>query len=112
MLLRRGDVALINFDPARQFEAASRRPAIVVSNNLANAVMPVVIVIPLTTNLARVYPHETVLNVNRSGLEYPCKTQPHLIRHINVDRVEKVLSYIPEDLMEEISAKLREHLFL
>ena len=111
-LLRRGDIVLINFDPARDFEAASRRPAIIVSNNIANSVMPVIVTVPLTTNLIRVYPHETVLDVSRSGLEAPCKTQPHLIRHVSASRVERTLSHVPGDLMLEIDAKLREHLAL
>ena len=110
--LRRGDVVLVNFNPARPFEAALTRPAIVVSNNLANAVMHVIIVLPLTTNLSRVYPHETLLPVNRSGLEHDSKTQPHLLRHVSVSRVEKVLSHIPADLTQDIDAKLREHLAL
>lgn len=112
MLLRRGDIALVDFDPARQFEAAAKRPAIIVSNNLANSVMHVVVVLPLTINLARVYPHETVLPIHRSGLEQPCKTQPHLIRHVSMSRVEQTLSHVPEDFMAEINAKLREHLAL
>ena len=105
-------MVLIDFDPARQFEAGSKRPAVVVSNNLANAVTSVIIVVPLTTNPARVYPHETVLPVNRSGLEFDSKTQPHLIRHVSVSRVEKVLSGVPDDLMTEIDGRLREHLAL
>lgn len=110
--LRRGDLVLIDFDPARLFEAAAKRPAIIVSNNIANAVMHVVIVIPLTTQLSRVYPHETFLPVNRSGLEQDCKTQPHLLRHVSVSRVEKVLGHLPEDLMQDVDGKLREHLAL
>lgn len=112
MLFRRGDITLVDFDPAQQFEAAAKRPAIIVSNNLSNSVMHVVVVLPLTTNLARVYPHETVLPIHRSGLEESCKTQPHLIRHINTGRIKRTLSHVPEDLMVEIDAKLREHLAL
>lgn len=110
--LRRGDIVLIDFDPARSFEAAAKRPAIIVSNNIANAVMHVVIVIPLTTNLSRVYPHETLLPVGRSGLEHDSKTQPHLLRHVSVSRVLRVFGQLPEDLMQEIDGKLREHLAL
>lgn len=112
MLIRRGDIVLIDFDPARQYEVAARRPAIVVSNNIANSVMPIIIVIPLTTNMERVYPHETVLPIHRNGLNYECKTQPHLLRHVSVSRVESILSHLPQDLMAEVDAKLREHLAL
>ena len=94
--LRRGDIALIDFDPARSFEAASKRPAIIVSNNTANAVMHTAIVMPLTSNLSSIYPHKTLLDVHRSGLRKKSKTQPHLLRHISLSRLERVLSYLPE----------------
>ena len=111
-LLRRGDLVFIDFDPARSFEAAAKRPAIVVSNNIANSVMHTVIVIPLTSGVSRVYPHETFLPVHLSGLERDSKTQPHLLRHVSVGRVERVLGHLDGDLMREVDEKLREHLAL
>jgi mRNA-degrading endonuclease toxin of MazEF toxin-antitoxin module len=39
-------------------EAAKQRPAVVVTNNIANDVAPVIVVVPLTTNLEWLYPHE------------------------------------------------------
>lgn len=112
MLIRRGDIVLVNFDPAMRHEAAAERPAVVLTNNIANAVAPVIVVVPLTTNLERVYPHELVLPVYRSGLEHESKAQVHLIRHVSKERVVKVLSHLPEDLMRELDGRLREHLAL
>jgi mRNA interferase MazF len=112
ILLRRGDIVLVDFDPARSFEAALTRPALVVSNNAANAVMHVIIVIPLTSNVTRIYPHETYLPVERSGLDRDSKTQPHLLRHVSRSRIQRVLSHLPEDLMTDIDNKLCEHLSL
>ncbi len=106
------EIALIDFDPARHFEAASKRPAIVVSNNIANSAMHVVTVVPLTTHLSRIYPHEMLLRVHLSGLDYDSKTQPHLLRHMSVSRIEHVLGHLSSDVMEEIDARLREHLAL
>lgn len=112
MLLRRGDIVLVNFDPAQQDEAAKSRPAIIVSNNIANLHAHVVTVIPLTTNLSRIYPHELLLPVHGSGLEAESKTQVHLIRHISRHRILKALGHLPEDLMQDLDVLLREHLSL
>ena len=112
MLLRRGDIVLVDFDPAQADEAARTRPAVVVSNNLANVHAHVVTVIPLTTNLERVYPHEIVLPVNRTDLDADSKTQVHLIRHVSKNRLKKTVGYVPEDLLQKLDGLLREHLSL
>jgi mRNA interferase MazF len=111
VLIRRGDIVLVDFDPAMH-EAAKQRPAVVVTNNIANDVAPVIVVVPLTTNLERLYPHEIVLPVNRTGLEHDGKAQVHLIRHVSARRVSDVLGHVPDDLMIDLDAQLREHLAL
>lgn len=73
---------------------------------------PVLLVVPLTTNLERLYPHETLLPVNRTGLEHDSKTQVHLFRHVSTQRISKVLAHVPDDLMFELDVRLREHLAL
>lgn len=112
MVLRRGDIVLVNFDPAQQNEAAKTRPAVIVSNNIANHHAHVVTVIPLTTNLSRIYPHEMVLELYQTGLDADSKTQVHLLRHISKARILRVLGHVPEDLMAQLDALLREHLSL
>ncbi len=112
MIFRRGDIILADFDPSQKHEVAAQRPAVVVTNNIANNVAPVIVVIPLTTNLERLYPHELLLPVNRTGLEHESKAQVHLLRHISKLRVKKVLGHVSEDLMQQLDIRLREHLAL
>ncbi len=61
--MRRGEVWWIDFDPAVGGEIRKTRPAIIVSNDLANAALNRVQVIPLTSNAGRLYPSETVVTV-------------------------------------------------
>lgn len=112
VMLRRGDIVLVDFDPALPFEAALTRPAIVVSNDIANAFMNVVVVVPLTSNTSKVYPHETFVPAFESGLDRDSKTQPHLVRHINTNRIKGLLSRLPKDLLTDLDRKMREHLAL
>lgn len=112
MLLRRGDIVLADFDPVMSGEAASTRPAVVVSNNHANQYLPTATVVPLTSNLSRVYPHECVLPNQRTGLDQDSKAQPPLIRGISTRRIVRVIGYVPEDLMQRLDELLREHLGL
>ena len=112
MLLRRDDIVLVDFDPAQTPEVAQTRPAVIVSNNIANLHANVVNGVPLTTRLGRVYPHENVLPVSRTGLDADSKTQVHLLRHVSKARIRKVLGHVPDDLMSQLDGLLREHLSL
>jgi|SRR6185437_3836365 mRNA interferase MazF len=61
---RRGEVWWVSFDLAVGGEIQKTRPAIIVSNNAANAVLNRVIVVPVTSKAMRVYPGEAVIEIN------------------------------------------------
>lgn len=69
----RGEVRLTDLDPARGSESSKRRPAVIVSNNRANAAARrtgggVVTVVPVTSNVARVFPFQVLLPAEAAGL--------------------------------------------
>ena len=62
----RGEIRLVDLDPARPAEANKRRPAVIVSNDRANATAArlgrgVVTVVTITSNVSRVYPFQVAL---------------------------------------------------
>ena len=61
--IRRGDIWWADFDPALGGEMRKMRPAVVVSNDDANAILNRVQVVPLTSRVQRIYPSEAIVRV-------------------------------------------------
>jgi mRNA interferase MazF len=57
-------------------EALKTRPAVIISRDTANRVLQRVVVVPLTGNISRIYPAETVVTVRgvQSKALAGCKT--------------------------------------
>ena len=109
-LIRRGDIWLINYRPdGREGEAAQTHPGVVVSNNANNDRAHLLQVVPLTSNIERVYVTNLVLPNQRTGLDNDSKAQVEATRAVHVSRLIKRLGFVPDDLMTELDAKLRMH---
>lgn len=113
--MRRGEVRLVDLDPARDAEANKRRPAVVVSNDRANATAArlgrgVVTVVPVTSNLTRVYPFQVALPAEQTGLRMDSKAQAEQIRSVSVERIGPPLGFVPAHLMAQLDDALRLHL--
>lgn len=115
--MRRGEIVSVSFDPARGSEAAKMRPAVVVSNDAANATAArlgrgVITVVPVTSNTARIYPFQVLLPARQTGLLRDSKAQAEQIRSVDVERVGERLGQLPAALIVELDSALRIHLNL
>jgi mRNA interferase MazF len=115
--VRRGEIVTVSLDPARGSEARKTRPAIVVSNDAANATATrlgrgVITVVPVTTSIARVYPFQVLLPARQTGLPRDSKAQAEQVRSVAVERVGKRIGQLPPALAAELDQALRVHLSL
>ena len=113
----RGEIRLTDLDPAGGSEANKRRPAVIVSNDRANAVADrhgrgVVTIVPLTSNVARVFAFQTLLPARETGLRLDSKARAEQVRSVSVARVGPAVGRVPAHLMADLDDALRLHLQL
>lgn len=115
--MRRGDIHSVDLDPVRGSEASKRRPAVIVSNDGANATAArlgrgVVTVVPVSSNVERVYPFQVLLPAAITGLGRDSKAQAEQVRSIAVERIGERMGVVPHAVMLDLDEALRLHLDL
>jgi mRNA interferase MazF len=115
--MRRGEIRLVAFEPARGSEVNKRRPAVIVSNDGANTSAErlgrgVLTVVPITSNITRVHPFQVLLPASETGLATDSKAQAEQVRSVAVERIGPHLGMVPTELQAALDEALRLHLAL
>jgi mRNA interferase MazF len=113
----RGEIWLTDLEPVRGSEANKRRPAVIVSNDRANSVARrlgrgVITVVPVTSNTEHVFPFQTLLPADVTGLQRDSKAQAEQVRSIAVERLDSAIGRVPANVMAQVDDALRLHLHL
>jgi mRNA interferase MazF len=111
--MRRGEIYYADLTPTVGSEINKRRPVLIVSNDANNRVASTVTVLPITSNVSRVYPFELLLAPRESGLPKPSKAQAQQIRTISKERMRgAAVGRLNVALMRKAEDAMRLHLDL
>ncbi len=95
--MKQGEVWQANLNPAKGSEQAGFRPVVILSGNLMNTHLPVVITAPLTTKI-KGYKGNPVLKPSKTnGLKNESELLVFHIRSVSKDRLVKKLGNITSD---------------
>ena len=111
--MKRGEILYAELSPTAGAEINKRRPVLIVSNDANNRAASTVTVLPITSNLTRVYPFEVALSRADSGLPKDSKAQAQQIRTIAKERITgAALGRLAANKLREVDAAIRLHLAL
>ncbi len=100
---KRGEVWWVNFDPSIGTEAAKTRPAIIVSNDISNEFLERVQVVPLTSNITKIYPSETLIALR----DKKSKAVADQIATVSKLRIRKKIGTLSSDELASVEFVLK-----
>lgn len=115
--MRRGEIRWVALDQGDERHGKAQRPAVIVSNDGANAAaarrgVGIVTIVPLTTSSAATQPFQVFLPAGKGGLPRDAKALAEHVRAVSADRIGPSIGAVPLEYMRRIDDALRLHLGL
>lgn len=107
--LRRGEIYLVEFDPARGHEIQKTRPAIIIQNDIGNKHSPTTIVAAISSKLSPMpYPVEVVVEPTKAnGLTVVSAIKLSQIRSVDRQRLVKRVGLVDAATMRKADEALK-----
>lgn len=103
-----GEIWYANLNPIKGSEQAGHRPVVVVSGDMLNTHLKIVIVMPLTTKVKN-FKGDVVLKSNKTnGLNKASEILIFHIRSLSKERLTKKIGRISKDELEELKEGLND----
>lgn len=110
MNIKRGEVWLANLDPTIGSEIQKTRPVVVVSNDVNNTNNNVITVLPITSNVTKVFSFEVLLPKGIANLPKDSKAKADQIRTLDKSRFAKRIGSLPTSFITDIEKAILKHL--
>lgn len=106
--MKRGEVWWVNFDPSLGGEIKKTRPAIILSNNVSNKYLNRVQVVPLTSNIGKLYPSEAYVMV----IGKQSKAMADQVTTVSKLRLVNIIGSLSPSDLSAVESAVRTHLSL
>jgi mRNA interferase MazF len=102
----RGEVWLVNWDPARGSEQAGRRPALVVQNDIGNEKAATTIMAAISSSV-KTFPINVKVEPPEGGLDFPSAVKTSQILTVDKKRLVKKIGRLSRGKMEEVNRAIK-----
>jgi mRNA interferase MazF len=103
---KRGEVWLVNWNPARGSEQAGKRPALIIQNDIGNEKAPTTIVAAISSSV-RIYPMNVEVKPPDGGLDRPSIIKTSQILTVARQRLEKRLGRLSRVRMDDVDKAIK-----
>ncbi len=106
--MRQGEIWMSDLNPVVGSEQSGRRPVVILSGNLMNKFLKVVITAPLTSKIKNYQGNPVLQPSSRNGLKVISELMVFHIRSISKDRLIEKVGDIREEELKEALATLKD----
>ena len=106
--MRQGEIWMSDLNPVVGSEQSGRRPVVILSGNLMNKFLKVVITAPLTSKTKNYHGNPVLEPSARNGLKVASELMVFHIRSISKDRLIEKIGDIREEELKEALATLKD----
>jgi mRNA interferase MazF len=103
---KRGEVWIVNWNPARGSEQAGKRPALIIQNDIGNEKSPTTIIAAISRSVKR-YPMNVEIRPPEGGLSRPSIVKTSQIMTISKERLERRVGSLSGERMAEVDKAVK-----
>jgi len=104
--MKQGEIWLANLNPGKGSEQKGLRPVVIISGNMLNQYLPIVIVCPLTSKIKNYKGNLVLIPDNHNGLTEPSEILTFHIRSVSKDRLVSKFGSIKQEQISKIKKGL------
>jgi mRNA interferase MazF len=106
-VIRRGEIYLVNFSPARGHEQAGTRPALVIQNDIGNEFAATTIVAAMSMRAVALYESRVTVSARESGLSESSTVLLDQLLTVDMSRLGQRIGRLNTSAMGEVDRAIQ-----
>ncbi len=108
MIIKRGDLVLVDLNPVKESEQGKSRPCVVIQNNIGNSVSSTTIVAVLSSKIDKEYPFTVLVKKGEANLPKDSLILCNQLRTISINhRIIKKIGSLKSNTIKKLNEAIK-----